>query len=264
MKKQVVSFYVLACLFSPGFAQGQAEVYYAGGLLTIRCNEIPLAQIFEQIKTEAGIELILEDSIKNTRLTANIDAQPANLALERLLEGSGVNYAMSFDRQDWTRVTKIFIGSGGGGPSSPAPQASSSRTPTRRRPARRTQPADEYQDEADMMMEDEELANEEFPDELGPDEGFEAPGGQAPSDFNRPAPNYPRSPFTPGLESNNPVGTTNPQGQPGAQPQQEGEPGNPPPAYYPFLDPFGRPIPVPPGAQQQQRQPQKKRNPQKL
>jgi hypothetical protein len=253
MKIWVLSFCLITCLSAPAAARGQEEVTYSGGLLTVRCNEVPLAQLFEQINAAAGIELILEDSVKTTRLTANIEAQPPHLALERLLAGSGVNYAMSFDPQDWTRVTKIFIGSGGESPA-PAPQASSSRTPVRRRPVRRAAPADEYQEEEDFV-EEEEPAEEELPEEFDPEAGFETP--ETPSNTSPRPPSYPRSPFTPGLESN-PFGNTNPENQPAAQPQQEGEADNPPPAYYPFLDPFGRPIPVPPGAQPQQ----KKKNPQ--
>jgi hypothetical protein len=259
MKKRVISICLFSCLLVPVLAQGQAEVSYTGGLLTVRCNEIPLSQVFEQIQTQTAMELILEDSIKATRLTANLEAQPVYLALERLLEGSGVNYAMSFDPQDWTRVTKIFIGSGGESPSPPsAPQANSSRRPTRRLPARRAQPADEFEDEADML-EDEEL--EDFPDEFDPGEGFEPPemeGGESPSFGTRP-PSYPRSPFTPGIESN-PFNPNPQQDRPRAEPQEE-DPSDPPPAYYPFLDPFGRPIPVPPGTQQQR---PKKKNPQNL
>jgi hypothetical protein len=90
----------------------------------------------------------------------------------------------------------------------------------------------------------------EPPEDMGepPQSEFSAP----------PPPSYPRSPFTPGLESS-PFGPTNRQAQPGAEPQQEGQPKAPPPAYYPFLDRDGRPIPVPPGTVP--RQPKKKKNP---
>jgi hypothetical protein len=195
-------------------------------------------------------------------LTAELEAQPVHLALERLLEGAGVNYAMSFDPQDWTRVTRIFIGKGGESPSaSSAPQASSSRRTVRRPPARRTAPADDFEEDPDMM--EDEFTDEDLPDEMDAEEGFEPPPEfeeQAPPSFGTQAPSYPRSPFTPGIESN-PFNSPPPQqGQGGAQPQEEEGPSDNPPAYYPFLDPFGRPIPVPPGTQPTQRP--KKKNPQ--
>jgi hypothetical protein len=247
----------------PVLAYGQAEVSYSGGLLTVRCDELPLSQVFEQIKTHTGIELILEDSVKTTRLTANIEAKPVHMALERLLEGSGVNYAMTFDPQDWTRVTRIFVGSGGGGPSTPA--AAAQRTTTSRRPVRRSSArsaqSDDDTEDPDEIMDDGDFGADEFLDDEGPDAGIDPPEEfqdfEEPSEISPPPPSYPRSPFTPGLESN-PFGSSNRQQmQPGTEPQQEGDPDAPPPAFYPFLDREGRPIPVPPGTVPQ-RQPKKK------
>jgi hypothetical protein len=263
MHKRVSSLYVAACLLAPVLAYGQAQVSYAGGLLTIRCNEIPLNQVFEQIKASTGIELILEDAIKMTRLTANIEAKPVHMALERLLEGSGVNYAMTFDPQDWTRVTRIFVGGGGEAPATsaaPAQRATTSRRPVRRTTARPAAPSDDYED-PEEIMDDEDFGAEDFVDDQGPDAGIEPPeefdeSFEDPSEFSAPPPSYPRSPFTPGLESS-PFGSTNRQQQTQPEAAPEGEEA-PPPAYYPFLDRNGRPIPVPPGTVP--RQPQKKKN----
>lgn len=249
MKPRIAA-YSLAALFLTFTSTGAAAnltVSYQNGQLTVRCADVPLEQVFAQIKATTGMELILEDAVKNTRLTASIEAQPLRLAIERLLAGSGVNYAMFFDLQDWQKVDKIFIGGGGGGPATPARQPAA-RTPTRGRPA----PADDQYEE-DMMEEEDDFEDmEDFGNEEPPPE----PAADTPG-YLPPAPSFPRSSFTPGLESN-PYGATSGGQGGGASPEPEtGEAENPPPAYYPFLDPLGRPIPVPPGANPQQQQKKK-------
>jgi hypothetical protein len=234
-------------------AAGAPVVSYDVGLLTVRCNEVPISEVFEQIKARAGIELILEDEVKGKRLTANIEAQPVHLAIERLLEGSGVNFVVFFDHVDIQRVDKVFIGAGGGGPARSATPASTART-TRRRPARRTEPVeDPYEDDMmDMEEPDEYIDDDMSPEELDEmmDPEMEADGTQGGANpFLPPTPNYRRSTRTPGLESSP---FNNQQQQ--AQPQTPDPGGNEqPPAYMPFLDPLGRPIPVPGQQQPQQK-----------
>lgn len=124
-------------------------------------------------------------------------------------------------------------------------------------------------DAQDEMMEDPEqfeepveppLEEEPPPEDVEGGMAVEDPSDTEPpptSDFLPPPPRYPRSSFTPGLESN-PFGQVNPprgQQQPETMTEEEG--GQAPPAYYPFLDPFGRPIPIPPEARQQQQQQKK-------
>jgi hypothetical protein len=118
-------------------------------------------------------------------------------------------------------------------------------------------PADDFEDDfaAEEDMLEDELGDEEFPEELLPDAGMETPAEPSGSNYLPAPPSYPRSSITPGLESS-PFGATNPQGQTGTSGGQQDQPENPPPAYFPFLDPFGRPIPVPPEANPQQQQKQ--------
>lgn len=241
---------VSTCLLVPAVVSGSdLQVSFEDDLLTVRCVEAPLTQVFEQIKSATGMELILEDEVKTKRLTADIVDQPTHSAIERLLEGAGVNYAMSFDIQNWQRVSMIFIGVGGGPVASSQP-AAQPQTNTRRRPARRSTPADNPDE--DFIEDPDDFGDEELPEDLQND-GIE---GQPEQPFGAgqgaPPPSYPRSRFTPGLESS-PFGQTNPQVPPGTSPTP-----NQPPAYYPFLDPFGRPIPVPQQQQQQQKKNQQK------
>lgn len=263
MRRPIAFLSLAALCLTPSLssAQGNLTVSYSEGRLTLMCSDVPLEQVFDQIKATTGMELILEDDIKNTRLTANIVAQPLRFAMERLLAGSGVNYALFFNQQDWQKVDKIFIGAGGGGPATPSRQATT-RPPSRRQTRRPTPVEEDPYPEEDMVEEefaveedadltDADLTEEEPDLELAPEAVPDA------SSYVPPAPSFPRSSFTPGLESN-PFGA-NAQGRSGtaAPAPNTGSGNNPPPAYYPFLDPLGRPIPVPPGANPQQQQQKK-------
>ena len=236
-----------------GSAQAQSlSISYRGTLLTIRCQNASLEQVFEQIKSETGMELILEDPVKSKRITADIDSQPLHLAVERLLAGIGVNYAMMYDREDWQQVAKLFIGEGGGPLASSQPAAAGNA----RRPVRRAQPIEDNYDPTeefeDGFGEEETLEDDFAEDESGydeseaaedPDDGvIDEPAGQ---DFVPPPPAFPRSRFTPGLETS-PFGTNQQQPAGGTNTPSRSRAPARPPAYYPFTDQFGRPIPVPP------------------
>ena len=246
MKKEASKWIAIICLMVPAavYGSGQEEVSFENDLLTVRCTQAPLAQVFEQIKAATGMELILEDGVKTKRLTADIEAQPAHSAIERLLEGVGVNYAMSFDIQNWQQVSMIFIGAGGG-PAAPRQPAATQRRPTNRRRSPRNMPADEP--EEDYVEDPDDFGGEELPQEM-PDEmmGTQPDPAMGFDQVAPPPPAFPRSRFTPGLESS-PFRRANPQVPPGTAPAPNQTPG------APLLDPFGRPIPNP----QQQLPPKK-------
>lgn len=239
-----------------------AIVTHHNGLLTIQCNDAPLSSVFESIEREAGVDLILEDEIKSKRLTAELTDVPVAMAVQRLLEGTGVNYIVMMDPRDWGRVGKIFVGAGGGGP---ARSAQLPRGPVAPEPVDEAYP-DEPQDAPDMMDFDTPDPTLDNPDGGVPPEepgafgdpndpnGFGNPPGSSPiPDFLPPAQSFPRSNFTPGPRQNRP--------QTGNQPQQQ-NPTTPPPATFPFTDPFGQPIPIPPGMNPQQQNPNQQQQPQ--
>jgi hypothetical protein len=238
------------------------EVTHLNGLVTIQCKDAPLSSVFERIEEATGIELTLEDEVKSKRLTANLVGLPVSMAVSRLLEGVGVNYIVMMDPLDWGRVDKIFVGAGGGGPARAAGPV--------RGPVVPEEPVDEVFEEAPPESFEEGMdpgdmgdavdpgleappEDMQSPDEFGAgqDQGdLAAPPGSSPlPDFLPPPQQYPRSSFTPGL----PSGNQRTQGGMNQQPQpQEQDPANTPPATMPFTDPFGRPIPIPPGMNQQQ------------
>jgi hypothetical protein len=241
------------------------------GLVTIQCKDAPLSSVFEKIEEATGIELTLEDEVKAKKLSANLIGLPVSMAVSRLLEGVGVNYIVMMDALDWGRVDKIFVGAGGGGP---ARSAGPVRAPVE-------EPVDEAFEEVPPESFEEGMEamdpgdmgdavdpgleappeDMQSPDEFGAgqDQGdLAAPPGSSPlPDFLPPPQSYPRSSFTPGLPGGNQrtQGGMNQQQQ---QQQQQEDPSNAPPATLPFTDPFGRPIPIPPGMNQQQQQNRRK------
>ena len=254
------------------------EVTHLNGLISIHCKDASLSSVFEEIEAATGIELTLEDEVKSKRLSASLSSLPVSQAVSRLLEGAGVNYIVMMDPGDWERVDKIFVGAGGGGSSRTA--EGPMRAPIVEEPLDESFdeiPPEEFQEGVDVMDPGDmgdgidpglEAAPEDMQlgDEFGAGQDpaeLEAPPGSSPvQEFLPPTQQFPRSSFTPGLprgnQRSNQGVTAQPQPfqQPFGQQQFGQDPSNPEGAMMPFTDPFGRPIPVPPGMNPQQTQQQ--------
>ena len=231
------AFFVLAPL---NLGAQPVAVTFDAGLVSISCQNAPLSAVFDMLEEVTGIELILEDAVKSTKLSADLTDVPLAMAVQRLLEGNGVNYAVMMDPRDWGRVDKVYVGAGGGAP------ARRAAPPPRRAPQPRPQPVeedyDDYDDELDEFQDDlEEMDDEEMGDDQN---AFPPPGSSPVPSYLPPQQNFPRSSFTPGAAP------------PQQQPLQPSGTNAPPPATFPFLDALGRPIPVPPNQQQRQNQQQ--------
>jgi hypothetical protein len=212
-----------------GAAAGDAlDITYAGGLLTIRCAHAGLADVLEQIGSATGMALFLDETVKHAVVSVDIEAQPVQNALERLLEGRGVSYAMSLS-SDGQKVARMIVGSGTevksgagapGGLSRPAaPVAAAHRAPEPPMP-RLPLPTigSDAEDDTDLEADD--------PSPLAAMAGEGVPG-------------------LPEVAA--PTGAAVPNARPATQgtpPVPITFPGSTQP-YYPVLDPFGRPIPMP-------------------
>ena len=232
---------VCTCLATNLWAQ-PLSVFYRNGLVTIQCDNTPLSSVFEQLAQQAGIALILEDAVKSKRLTASLVDVPVSMAVSRLLEGMGVNYVVMMDPRDWGQVEKVFVGAGGGGPARSMP-------PARAMPESPEDVYDNFGDPEAIGESGFDVPGDELQEDLQQDFGeFPSPlGSSSVPSFLPPTPSYPRSNFTPGLPNKRPPPHQDDTGSPGAT-----SPANPPPATFPFMDPFGRPIPTPPDMNRQQ------------
>jgi len=101
---------------APRLHAGPPAVEFNDGLLTIRCADAPLGGLLEQIKAATGMTLILEGSAAGLRLTAQVEALPVSTAIPRLLEGTGIDYALVADGRDPRRVATLYVGAGKGAP----------------------------------------------------------------------------------------------------------------------------------------------------
>src|SRR3972149_6022637 len=96
--------FVAALLVFAGVADAQSlSVSYHQNLITVRCNNVALVEVFEEIGSATGLVLFLEDPVKGKRLTADIEAQPLHRAVERLLAGGGGHFALMFVPGGWGR-----------------------------------------------------------------------------------------------------------------------------------------------------------------
>jgi hypothetical protein len=208
------------------------DITYAGGLLTIRCAEAQLAEVLEQVGSATGMALVIDDAVKDMPLTADIEAQPVHVALERLLEGQGVSYAMSLS-PDGQKVAQMYVGTESGGKSSASTGPGRARPPVLGVPGRRAEPvAPPAAPIAVGITDDDDEVDAELGDDASPFAGLASEA----------MPGLPSSPVSPAGASavaarartaGTPVVPVTSGGTGGA------------PAYYPVLDPFGRPIPIP-------------------
>jgi hypothetical protein len=84
------------------------------GLASIRCEGVSLSKVFERLGEVFGVELILGREASSMRLTADVTSVPLTTAVEQLLDGTGVDYALVMDPLDWSRVGKILVDAGSG------------------------------------------------------------------------------------------------------------------------------------------------------
>jgi hypothetical protein len=215
MKARTALLACVACLLAgaaDSVADDSVDVTYAGGLLTVRCADVELADVLEQVGSAIDAELMLDDAIKSMLLTADVEAQPVQLALERLLEGRGVSYAMSLS-PDGQRVLRMYVGSEAGlksstttissraRPPAPGPAANRNPGPVRPAPAPIAVPPSDDDEDFDAEMEDDAapfapLAPEGIPG-IGSSSMFPSGGGASPIPQVSPAPPAQQKPAPP-------------------------------------------------------------------
>jgi hypothetical protein len=186
--------------------------------------------------------LVLDDGVKRTALTADIESQPVQAALEMLLEGRGFNYAMSLS-PDGGKVAQMYVGAGmeshgaAGGPAAGA----GGRRPAAMPPisARSPEPMALHTPMAAAVADD-DAGDVDDDDEPSPFAGLADGVAGLPST----APGVPGA--VPGVLGTAPAQPGATQGTP-VVPMML--PGSKQP-YYPVLDPFGQPIPMPSPAAQ--------------
>ena len=106
-------------------------VDYTDGLLSIRCEAVPLETVFERIAERTGMEMLLDDAIATQPLTADVDAMPPKDAIETLLDGAHLNYALVLEPGNRSRVLRMYVGGAAGGALVPFSPKTESEAPAR-------------------------------------------------------------------------------------------------------------------------------------
>src|SRR5919108_6191208 len=101
-------------LAAPAVADDDIDLGYDEGLLSIRCVDARLATLLDEIRTATGMELIVADATPTVRVTTELQAQPVSVVIQRLLEGTGLDYVIVLDPSDGRRVAKMYLESEGG------------------------------------------------------------------------------------------------------------------------------------------------------
>lgn len=84
--------WVVLCLFIS--AQAFAAVEVKNGKVSANVQSELLRDVINQIGTQAGVQVSIDDSISNDMVYANFQDLPVGAAIRKLLEGIDVNYAV--------------------------------------------------------------------------------------------------------------------------------------------------------------------------
>jgi hypothetical protein len=162
----------------------------------------PLAEVLDRLARQTGMEIVYEGAPPRQRITLALQGRSPAEAVQGILEGQGLNYALVADPTGTRVQTLLLAGPVGKGTTTPGP----ARTPPRiRRPVMPPGAGPDFVDPGFEDMEDEEPFEDPELEEPGlddqlPPEG--AAGAPPPGAGVLPFPGgqqqvYPASPFTP-------------------------------------------------------------------
>jgi hypothetical protein len=100
-------FWLLLLSLSASFAFAGVEVQQ--DKMSADVNSEPLRGIVDHLKRQSGITVTLDDSVAAERVTANFKDLTIATGIKKMLEGTGINYAVISEGSG--KPTAIFIGS---------------------------------------------------------------------------------------------------------------------------------------------------------
>jgi hypothetical protein len=189
--RQIVLLPLAVWLAAPVFAAAATEVQMRGGKVDLKTSGAPLSEVLDRLERTAGFKVERDGSPPNPLVPALEikDRTPAQAVLA-VLEGLGMNYALSLD-DSGLRVEKLLlIGATPTAVKSPAPSRPGGFQRVRPEPTPPEEPQDDMLE--DMSDVPEEIPDGALPPELGqpperqPGEGY--PSGGSPSGGPQPQP----------------------------------------------------------------------------
>ena len=85
-----------------------ADVKVEGDRISVDLKSAPLTQVLDRLKTQTRIKLLIDDGIAGKTVSANFQNLPVAMALKKILEGTGINYAVLADADG--QPQSVFIG----------------------------------------------------------------------------------------------------------------------------------------------------------
>jgi len=200
---------LVALVLTAPVARAEVVVRVAEERVDVTATAAPLADVLDSLARQTGMEIVYDGKPPRQRVTVALEGRSAAEAVQGILEGQGLNYALVADPTGLHVRTLILAGTAGKGPR--AGGSSRSPSPLSRRPPLppgaspgMMDPLDgledeDLYDESDLM--DEELLEDEPPldeeEPLAPAAAVPPPGsGALPFPGGQPRV-YPASPFTP-------------------------------------------------------------------
>jgi hypothetical protein len=204
---------LLALGFLGGPVRAEVVVRVASNLVDIDADSVPLADVLDDLAGQTGMEIVYEGSPPRQRVSLTLRGRSPAEAVQDVLEGQGLNYALIADPTG-TRVQTLMIagaaGTGTSAGSSAPPAGPRARRPILPPPAASPEGMDtEYEEPYEEdPFEDPALLEEDYPEESLEDPAAENPGPeaqvpQAPAPAPGPMPfpggqqMFPASPFAP-------------------------------------------------------------------
>jgi hypothetical protein len=223
---------VLALPLLAAPSQSDVQVSVGEGRVAVRTVRAPLADVLKKFGEATGMEVVYEGARPRQLVSVTIEADTAPQALERLLEGQGLNYVLRMDATGQLAQMLFVAGS-----ASPAPATGGVERGSRASPRPFRPPVEEPEEPFE-----EELPPEEEPEVAEP---F-VPPGSPPVEGGSPVPGAPMPGGVPGAVPGTLPGQDPSEMGPGHTTPEAGMPQPPGPASYPGGPPVTSPFPQPP------------------
>jgi hypothetical protein len=71
-----------------------ADVKVRDGRVSVDLQSQPLTQVLERLKSQTNMRMVMDEGISGKTVSASFQDLPVGLALKKILEGTGINYAV--------------------------------------------------------------------------------------------------------------------------------------------------------------------------
>jgi hypothetical protein len=82
------------CIFFISSITAFADIQVQNGLVSAELQSQPLMQVLDRLKAQTDIHLVIDDGVPGRTISASFQDLPVAMALKKMLEGTGINYAV--------------------------------------------------------------------------------------------------------------------------------------------------------------------------